>query len=78
MEKVHLLVCFLVFHPLTDDKILGLPKLKAFADDKSNMLFHGIENMVHQKLSLCGNGLSATTGTLQHLTKGHLGIKEEQ
>ena len=37
---------------LSDDKILGLPKLKAFADDKSNVtqnikvVFHRIENIV--------------------------------
>ena len=41
-----------VFNPLPDDKILGLPKLKAFADDKSNVIqsikvmFHRIENIV--------------------------------
>ena len=40
------------FNPLPDDKILGLPKLKAFADDKSNVtqrikvLFHEIENIL--------------------------------
>ena len=38
--------------PLPDDKILGLPKLKAFADDKSNVsqsikgLFQRIESIV--------------------------------
>ena len=37
---------------LTDDKILGLPKLKAFVDEKSNVtqnievVFHRIENIV--------------------------------
>ena len=37
---------------LLDDKILGLPKFKAFADDKSNVtqnirvVFHRIENIV--------------------------------
>ena len=37
---------------LPDDKILGLPKLKAFADDKLNVtqnikvVFHRIENIV--------------------------------
>ena len=37
---------------LPDDKILGLPKLKAFADDKLNVTqsvkvaFHRIENIV--------------------------------
>ena len=40
------------FYPLPDDKILGLPKLKAFADDKLNVtqnvkyVFHRIENIV--------------------------------
>ena len=40
------------FNPLPEDKILGLPKLKAFADDKSNVtqnikvVFHRIENIV--------------------------------
>ena len=40
------------FNPLTDDKILDLPKLKAFADDKLNVtqnvkvVFHRIENIV--------------------------------
>ena len=44
---------FLVFfHPLQDDKIFGLPKLKSFADDKSNVtqnikvVFHKIDNIV--------------------------------
>ena len=38
--------------PLPDDKILGLPKLKAFADNKLNItqnvkvIFHSIENIV--------------------------------
>ena len=42
----------LLFNPLLDDKILGLPKLKAFADDKLNVtknvkvVFHRIENIV--------------------------------
>ena len=46
--------CYLV-NPLTDDKILGLPKLKAFADDKSNVtqnikvVFHRIENIVEKE-----------------------------
>ena len=37
---------------LPDEKILGLPKLRAFADDKSNVtqnvkvVFHRIENIV--------------------------------
>ena len=41
-----------VFKPVPDDKILGLPRLKAFADDKSNVtlnikvVFHWIENIV--------------------------------
>ena len=39
-------------NPLLDDKVLGLQKLKAFADDKSNVtqsikvVFHRIENSV--------------------------------
>ena len=39
-------------NPLPDEKILGLPKLKAFVDDKSNVtknikvVFHRIENTV--------------------------------
>ena len=39
-------------NPLSDDKILGFPKLKAFADDKLNVAqnvkvgFHRIENIV--------------------------------
>ena len=48
------LYCFKVspINPLPDDKILGLPKLKAFADDKSDVtqnikvVFHRIENTV--------------------------------
>ena len=42
----------LVINPLPDDKILGLPKLKAFADEKLNVtqdmkvVFHRIENIV--------------------------------
>ena len=41
-----------VFNPLPDNKILGLPKLKAFADSKLNatqnvkVVFHRIENIV--------------------------------
>ena len=41
-----------VFNPLPHDKILGLPKLKAFADDKLSVnqnvkvVFHRIENIV--------------------------------
>ena len=41
-----------LFNPLPDDNILGLPKLKAFADDKLNVtqnaevVFHRIENIV--------------------------------
>ena len=40
------------FNPLPDDKILGLPKLKAFAGNKLNatqnvkVVFHKIENIV--------------------------------
>ena len=39
-------------NPLQDNKTLGLPKLKAFADDKLNVtqnvkvVFHRIENIV--------------------------------
>ena len=39
-------------NPLTDNKILGVPKLKALADDKSDVtqkikvVFHRIENIV--------------------------------
>ena len=39
------------FNPLPDNKILGLPKLKAFADDKLNgtqdikAVYHRIENI---------------------------------
>ena len=42
----------LYINPLTDNKILGLPKLKASADDKSNVtqnikvVFNKIENIV--------------------------------
>ena len=41
-----------LINPLPDDKILGVPKLKAFADDKLNVtlnikvVFHRIENIV--------------------------------
>ena len=41
-----------VLNPLPDDKILGLPKLKAIADDKLNVtqnvkvVFHRTENIV--------------------------------
>ena len=41
-----------VFNPLPHDKILGLPKLKTFADDKLNVtqdikvFFHWMENIV--------------------------------
>ena len=41
-----------LINPLPDDKILYLPKLKAFADDKSNVtqnikgVFRSIENIV--------------------------------
>ena len=42
----------MVFISLPDDKILGLPKLKAFLEDNSNVtqnirvVFHKIENIV--------------------------------
>ena len=41
-----------IINPLPDDKILGLPKLKASADDKLNVtqsvkvVFHMIENIM--------------------------------
>ena len=43
-----------MLNPLPDDKILGLPTLKAFEDDKLNVtqvvllkvVFHRIENIV--------------------------------
>ena len=41
-----------LIYPLPDDKILGLPKLKAFTDDKLNVtknvkvVFHRIKNIV--------------------------------
>ena len=41
-----------MFNPLPHDKVLGLPKFKAFADDKLNLIhnvkvvFHRIENIV--------------------------------
>ena len=44
----------ILFNPLPDDKILGLPKLKAFADEKLNatknikVVSHMIENIVKQ------------------------------
>ena len=45
-------VGLLIFSPLPDEKILGLPKLKTFEDDKLNVtedtevVFHRIENIV--------------------------------
>ena len=56
-------------NPLLDDKILGLPKLRAFADDKLNVtqnvkfVFHRIENNVFKRLfppvrQSRGNGLT--------------------
>ena len=44
-----------LFNPLQDDKILGLPKLNAFAEDKLNLtenvkvVFHMIENIVEKE-----------------------------
>ena len=44
-----------LLNPLPDHKILGLPKLKAFADDKLNVtqnievVFHRIENIVENE-----------------------------
>ena len=49
------LLFIILLNPLTDEKILGLPKLKAFADDKSNVtqniqvVFHRTENMVEKE-----------------------------
>ena len=46
---------FYTFNPIPDDKILGFPKLKAFADDKLNVtknvevVFHRIENIVEKE-----------------------------
>ena len=67
------MLAFSPFNLLPDNKILDLPKLKAFADDKLNVtqnfkvVFHRIENIagkeenafppVCQKSSLCGKGL---------------------
>ena len=45
-------------YPLPDDNIFGLPKLKAFADDKLNVtrnvkvVFHRIENIMEKKKML--------------------------
>ena len=45
----------LILKPLPDDKILGLSKLKTFADDKLNVtqnikvVFHRIENIVRKE-----------------------------
>ena len=44
-----------ILNPLPDDKILGLPKLKAFADDKLDVtqdikvVFQRIENIVGKR-----------------------------
>ena len=44
-----------MFNPLPDDKILGLPKLKVFADDKLNVtqnievVFDRIEKIVEKE-----------------------------
>ena len=49
----------LTFNPLPDDKILGLPKLKAFADDKLNVtqnvkvVSHRIENIMGKRRKCC-------------------------
>ena len=43
---------YIYLNPLPEDKILGLPKLRAFADDKLNItqnirvVFHRMENIV--------------------------------
>ena len=45
----------IAINPLPDNKILGLPRLKAFADDKLNVtknikvVFHRIENIVRKE-----------------------------
>ena len=47
--------CSIFFNPLPDDKLLGLSKLKAFADDKLNVtqnikvVFHSTENIVRKE-----------------------------
>ena len=44
-----------IFSPLPDDKVSGLPKLKAFPDDKTNVtqnfkaVFHRIENITGEE-----------------------------
>ena len=49
-----------IIKPLSDDKILDLPKLKAFADDKLNVTpnIKVVVPPVSQKSSLCGKGLN--------------------
>ena len=56
--QIHLYVMLswvLNISPSTDDKILGLPNLKAFADDKPNVtqnikvVFHRTENIVEKE-----------------------------
>ena len=59
VEKVHFIYTTLnpshTLNPLTHDKILGLPKLKAFADDKLNVtqdikvFFHRMEKIVEKE-----------------------------
>ena len=50
--RLQMLSILIHLNPLPDDKISGLPKLKAFADDKLNVtqnvkvVFHRIENIV--------------------------------
>ena len=53
LSPIHLFLCSEpALNPLPDNKILGLPKLKAFADDQLNVtqnvkvVFHRIENIV--------------------------------
>ena len=49
---VQIMQCITLFNPLPDDRILAFPKLKAFADDISNVIqnikvvFNRIENIV--------------------------------
>ena len=63
---------FQLFYPLPDDKILGFPNLKAFADDNSNVtqnikvVFHRIEKVVVDWLVFYAafNSISAMLFTL--------------
>ena len=52
-----------IFNPLPDDNILGLPKFKAFADDKLNVtekiqvVFHRIENIAGTSIFFFSNNV---------------------